>query len=98
MSYALVLLNVLLFALLAPFFEGVIRRVTARVQSRKGPPLLQPYFDVLKLLGKENLDSAGTWPFRTSMRCSMNSLSCCRNTSVSRTTGTAALAMMSAST
>lgn len=64
MSYALVLLNVLLFALLAPFFEGVIRRVTARVQSRKGPPLLQPYFDVLKLLGKENLDSAGTWPFR----------------------------------
>ncbi len=51
------LLNTLLVLLLAPLFQGVMRRVTARIQSRQGPPLLQPYFDLLKLLGKEDLES-----------------------------------------
>ncbi len=40
----------------APVLGGIIagldRRVTARMQSRFGPPLLQPFYDVLKLLGK----------------------------------------------
>lgn len=31
---------------------GVDRRITARLQSRMGPPLLQPFYDVLKLFGK----------------------------------------------
>jgi formate hydrogenlyase subunit 4 len=43
--------------LLAPLFEGILRKVTARIQSRQGPPLWQPYFDLLKLLGKEDLES-----------------------------------------
>ncbi len=60
--YALV--NVLVFVLVAPFYDGVARRLTARVQSRKGPPLRQPYLDILKLLGKENLTSAEGWPFK----------------------------------
>ncbi|HEX9108780.1 MAG TPA: complex I subunit 1 family protein, partial [Longimicrobiales bacterium] len=50
-------INVALVLLLAPLFQGVQRRLTARVQSRRGPPLLQPYFDILKLLGKEDLES-----------------------------------------
>ena len=33
----------------------VDRKVTARVQWRVGPPFFQPLFDVLKLMGKENL-------------------------------------------
>jgi len=33
----------------------VDRKVTARVQWRVGPPLLQPVYDILKLLGKETL-------------------------------------------
>lgn len=32
---------------------GVDRRITARLQSRVGPPLLQPFYDVFKLMGKE---------------------------------------------
>ena len=52
--------NVALLLLAAPFFEGVLRKVTARIQSRQGPPLLQPYFDLLKLLGKEDLESGET--------------------------------------
>jgi formate hydrogenlyase subunit 4 len=49
--------NVILVLLLAPLFEGLLRKVTARIQSRQGPPLLQPYFDLLKLLGKEDIES-----------------------------------------
>ena len=51
------LLNVLVVLLLAPLFQGVLRKVTARIQSRQGPPILQPYFDLLKLLGKEDIES-----------------------------------------
>jgi formate hydrogenlyase subunit 4 len=50
-------LNVLLVLAVAPLLQGVVRRVTARIQSRQGPPLLQPYFDLLKLLGKEDIES-----------------------------------------
>jgi len=51
------LLNVGLVLLIAPLCQGVLRKVTARIQSRQGPPLLQPYFDLLKLLGKEDIES-----------------------------------------
>ncbi len=50
------IINVALVLLLAPLFEGVLRKVTAQVQSRKGPPILQPYYDMLKLLGKEDIE------------------------------------------
>jgi formate hydrogenlyase subunit 4 len=51
------LANILMALLAAPFLQGVLRRVTARIQSRQGPPLLQPYYDLFKLLGKEELHS-----------------------------------------
>jgi formate hydrogenlyase subunit 4 len=54
------LANVVLVLLAAPLCEGVLRKVTARLQSRQGPPLCQPYFDLLKLLGKEDIESGGT--------------------------------------
>jgi ech hydrogenase subunit B len=34
---------------------GIDRRITARLQGRVGPPLLQPYYDVRKLLSKDNM-------------------------------------------
>src|SRR5689334_13840363 len=44
---------------LAPVLGGVVagldRKLTARLQGRYGPPLLQPFYDVLKLLGKEKM-------------------------------------------
>lgn len=64
MSVVAVFVNLLLFLLLAPLFEGVMRKITARVQSRQGPPVVQPYFDLLKLLGKDRVDSARNWAFR----------------------------------
>ncbi|AER66931.1 respiratory-chain NADH dehydrogenase subunit 1 [Thermovirga lienii DSM 17291] len=49
-------LALLAFAsLLSLLFEGVDRIFHARMQLRIGPPLLQPFYDVLKLLGKENI-------------------------------------------
>ena len=42
-------------AVLGLFSRWVDRKVTARVQYRQGPPLLQPLYDILKLLGKETL-------------------------------------------
>lgn len=53
-------LNIALVLALAPLLHGVMRRITARIQSRQGPPLLQPYFDLLKLLGKEDIESGET--------------------------------------
>ncbi len=46
----------LLFALLySTFLFGLHRKLVARMQNRKGPPLLQPLYDLIKLMGKENL-------------------------------------------
>ena len=45
------------FAVCAPvlgcLLAGVDRKVSARMQGRVGPPILQPYYDVRKLFGKE---------------------------------------------
>ena len=37
--------------LLAPLMLGVINRTKAAFGGRRGPPLLQPYYDLRKLLG-----------------------------------------------
>ena len=44
----------LLFApLLGGLFTGMDRKITARMQGRVGPPILQPFYDVRKLMEKE---------------------------------------------
>jgi len=49
--------SLLLYLILGPFvagfLNGVDRRITARMQGRVGPPLLQPFYDVGKLWKKE---------------------------------------------
>lgn len=59
-----VIINLFLFLATAPLLDGLVRRITARVQSRQGPPLMQTYYDLFKLLGKERIDSGGGLPFR----------------------------------
>jgi formate hydrogenlyase subunit 4 len=53
--------NVLIALLVAPLFEGLLRKLKALVHSRMGPPITQPYLDLLKLLGKEDLRSSRSW-------------------------------------
>lgn len=57
-TLTLAVVNVVAVLLLAPLLEGVMRKLKAFVHSRQGPPVIQPFFDVLKLLGKEDLRSA----------------------------------------
>jgi formate hydrogenlyase subunit 4 len=58
-EYLMPIIRAVLYILLAPVVGGLIagidRRVTARMQGRVGPPLLQPFYDVAKLFEKENL-------------------------------------------
>jgi len=49
------LLQVLTVALGAPAVTGVIAKVEARLQGRRGPRILQPYYDLAKLFRKEAL-------------------------------------------
>jgi len=53
------LLNVVLALFLSPLCEGIMRKLRARIHSRLGPPITQPYWDLLKLMGKEDLRSTG---------------------------------------
>ncbi|WP_010251140.1 respiratory chain complex I subunit 1 family protein [Acetivibrio cellulolyticus] len=50
---------VTLFIILGPLVGGLLsgidRIISARMQGRVGPPLLQPFYDVLKLVKKETL-------------------------------------------
>jgi len=54
-----ILERMLVFLVLAPFvggfLAGIDRKLSARLQGRYGPPLRQPFFDVLKLLHKERI-------------------------------------------
>jgi formate hydrogenlyase subunit 4 len=59
------LLHVVVLLLFPPFLLGVIGKTKAWFAGRQGPPLLQPYFDVWKLLHKGAVYSrTTTWVFR----------------------------------
>ncbi len=57
------LLQVLTVALGAPAVTGVIATVEARLQGRRGPRVLQPYYDLAKLCRKEALAPSGATAF-----------------------------------
>ena len=50
-------INGILFIIFAPIIggllQGIDRKISARMQGRIGPPILQPFYDVKKLLSKE---------------------------------------------
>ena len=57
--FYLLIYGFLLTAVFGLLASWVDRKVTARVQYRVGPPLLQPLIDIVKLLGKETLIPRG---------------------------------------
>ncbi len=58
-------INIIAGLILAPLLSGVINRVKALFAGRTGQPLLQPYFDVWKLLRKGAVySSTTTWVFK----------------------------------
>lgn len=51
--YLLVFPGFLFSSIVGLIYTWIDRKVTARVQFRVGPPLLQPFYDFFKLLGKD---------------------------------------------
>ncbi len=51
--------RLIIYLVAAPVVGGLLagldRKISARMQARLGPPLLQPFYDVLKLWQKENI-------------------------------------------
>lgn len=57
--------QMLLVLLLSPLLTGFVRKVKARLLRRQGPPLLQPYRDLARLLRKDVVLAHGaSWLFR----------------------------------
>jgi formate hydrogenlyase subunit 4 len=57
--------QMLLVLLLAPLLTGLTRKVKAHLLRRQGPPLLQPYRDLVRLMRKEVvLAENASWLFR----------------------------------
>jgi len=59
-------MQMVLVLLLAPLLTGFTRKVKARLLRRRGPSVIQPYRDILRLLRKEVvLAENASWLFRT---------------------------------
>jgi len=57
-------LQVLTIVIFAPLVSGGIAHLEARVQGRRGPRILQPYYDLAKLFRKETLvPDEASWVF-----------------------------------
>ena len=57
--------QMMLVLLLAPLLTGVIRKVKARLLRRRGPPLIQPYRDLIRLMRKDAVLAVNaSWLFR----------------------------------
>ncbi len=57
--------EMLVVLLVAPLLAGYVRKVKALLVGRRGPPLIQPYRDLLRLLRKEVvLAYSASWVFR----------------------------------
>ena len=57
--------QMLLVLALAPLLVGFVRKVKARLLRRQGPPLIQPYRDIIRLLRKDVvLATSASWLFR----------------------------------
>lgn len=54
-----IVICIVAYIVIAPIIGGLTsgfdRKITARMQGRQGPPLLQPFYDVIKLLKKETV-------------------------------------------
>ena len=64
MKYLLISLQIILSLLLPLLAIGIIRQIKAKLQNRIGPPLMQPYFNLIKLFKKNQIFSHdSTWIF-----------------------------------
>ena len=57
MSTAWLVVSAIIAVIVAPFIGGLLqgmdRKLTAHMQGRIGPPIIQPFYDIIKLFGKK---------------------------------------------
>ncbi|MGO8739886.1 respiratory chain complex I subunit 1 family protein [Rhodoblastus sp.] len=64
-SLAIQIVEMLVVLAVAPLLTGFVRKVKARLLGKRGPPLLQPYRDMVKLTKKEAVVAeSASWLFR----------------------------------
>lgn len=60
-----ILVQLAVITLMAPLVNGIIRKIKAFTQKRRGAPVLQMYFDLYKLMKKSSVVSeTSSWIFR----------------------------------
>lgn len=66
MEHGLRIIQVLLMIAAAPLVSGLIKRIKNIVRMRRGAPILQPYWNFFKLLGKsdEVISEHASWLFK----------------------------------
>lgn len=63
--YLSIILQIIILLFLAPLLNGIIRKIKAFVQHRKGAPVLQLYYDLFKLFKKDAVVSnSSSWIFK----------------------------------
>ena len=64
-TFIYILIQSLVMLLLAPLINGIIKKIKALTQKRKGAPVLQLYFDLYKLLQKTAVvPETASWIFK----------------------------------
>ena len=53
-SFLIVISVIVIAPIIGGILSGLDRKITARLQGRYGPPIAQPFYDVIKLLSKES--------------------------------------------
>ncbi len=49
------IIAIIVAPIIGGFLAGIDRKITARLQGRYGPPIVQPFYDFFKLLGKSRI-------------------------------------------
>ena len=64
-TFLYILIQTSVFLLVAPLVNGIINKIKALSQKRRGAPLLQMYFDLFKLIHKSTVVSeTSSWVFK----------------------------------
>jgi len=76
MTFAGCIANVVFALVFAPILDGLERKVKAKIQTRRGPPLLQTWYDLVKLLKRPSAmpSSSLAWLFRLGPAIALSSV------------------------
>lgn len=54
-NFLLAVIAIIAAPIIGGLLTGIDRKITARMQNRQGPPILQPFYDFFKLIGKQDI-------------------------------------------